>query len=167
MKKIILLISILVTGYINANNAQGQAITDTLQWLKTNIEQKSSYYTGKPLSVLLDTLNKRNIYPGLWQYVHAFKSDGAQAESIAGDTVYVASFTIYFGYQLFGRGTVDQVHRANPSINTHLKWMYLKFTQKIPLPSNIIFDSHFGDQFNAVQSICRPFIVKSVSVGED
>ena len=166
MKNLVLIISFFVAGCFSTTKVQGQAITDTLQWLKINIEQKDSYYVGKPLSVLLDTLAKRNIYRGIWQYMSAIISDGAQAESSPGDTIYTASMKIYFGNQLFGVGKISQIHRENASVNTHLRWMYLTFTQKIPFPSSIIFDRHFDDQFAPVESICRPYIVQSVTVGE-
>ena len=166
MKNLVLIISIFAAGCFSTTKIQGQAITDTLQWLKINIEQKNNHYAGKPLSVLLDTLAKRNIYRGIWQYMSAIISDGAQAESSPGDTIYTASMKIYFGNQLFGVGKISQIHRENPSINTHLRWMYLKFTQKIPFPTSITLDQHFGDQFGSVESICRPYIVQSVTVGE-
>ena len=155
----------LAAGYINAT-AEGQAITDTLQWLKTNIEQKSSNYTGKPIGILLDTLAHRCIYKGICQYIAPITSDGAAAETKAGDTVYTSKFKIYFGNVLYRHGTVSQLHRENPSINTHLKWIYIKFTNQIPFPSRILSDRYLGNQFGPVEGICRPYIVKSVTVGE-
>jgi len=56
MKKIILIAVIILS--LHTVKAQNQpVVTDTLQWLKTNIEQRSSYFNGKPLSVLLDSLH--------------------------------------------------------------------------------------------------------------
>lgn len=166
MKNLIIILSIFVASSCIADKAQGQIITDTLQWLKTNIEQQNKYYVGKPLGVLLDTLRKRNIYPGIWQYTAPIKSDGTPAEARAGDTVYTANFMIYFGNLLFGKSKIPQIHRDNLLANTHLRWMYLEFTKLIPFPSNIIFDPNTGDQFGSVEGICRPFIVRSVIVGE-
>ena len=87
MKNLVLMISFFAAGCFSTTKIQGQAITDTLQWLKINVEQKDSHYAGKPLSALLDTLANRNIYRGIWQYIIAFKSDGFQAEARAGDTI--------------------------------------------------------------------------------
>lgn len=164
MKNLLVIISIGITGCLSITKVQGQAITDTLQWLKTNIEQKNNCYVGKPLSVLLDTLANRGIYQGKWQYNSPINSDGAPAETTAGDTVYTAHFKIYFGDQKFG--VIGQMHRDDPLVNTHLKWVYLTLTKQVPLPSIIVFDRYIGLQFGYVEAICRPYIVKSVTVGE-
>lgn len=164
--KNLIIISILVASSCTANKVQGQVISDTLLWLKNNIEQQNSYYAGKPLSVLLDTLKNRGIYPGIWQYTPPIISDFAEADTRPGDTVYTARFKIFFGNLLFGMSKIPQIHRDNPLANTHLRWMYLEFTHKIPFPSSILFDVHIGNQFNPVEGICRPYIIQSVIVGE-
>lgn len=56
MKKLMIILGIMVLLGIKLN-AQSP-VTDTLQWLKTNIEQRKNLFINKPLSVLLDSLKE-------------------------------------------------------------------------------------------------------------
>ena len=102
---------------------------------------------------MLSTLIQRIIYKLICQFNHTVISDNEPEGTRAGETIYTFGIKIHFGNQRFGMGKADQLHDDDPLLNTHLKWIYLIFTNQLPLPSNIIFDNPIGDQFDPIEGI--------------
>ena len=150
---------------IKSFGQQQPAPTDTLGWLKTNIEAKSSYFVSKPLSVLLDTLNANSLLSAIVDYGRSHISDDAPAHTYPTDTVWTNGIAIYFG-AIFDGGIKVQMHEANWSVNTHIPYLSLTFTQKIPFLTSLAKDIHIGTLFGPVQGLCRPYIVASIKVDE-
>jgi len=167
VKKIILIVAILLS--LNTAKAQNQpVITDTLQWLKTNIEQKSSYYSGKPLRVLLDSLYGLNIK--LQDYI----PPNSQTLSFP-DTIYTDHLQIYLGEYYNGiKGHLHDsafwVHPGMDTLNTHIPYLYIKFSQQIPfLMKWFSYDPQgLGSSIwnTMLAEYYAPFVVGRVRIGE-
>ena len=99
-KLIIFLLILICFGAIQLK-AQ-MPITDTLQWLKTRIEQKKAYYIGKPFRFLLDTLRSNSIY--IQQYTPPVTSYNAPTLTQPKDTIYSNNFIVFFG-EYYGGGS--------------------------------------------------------------
>jgi hypothetical protein len=164
MKNIILVLLVVTLSICSTNSYSQRLITttDTLGWLKTNIEQRSNLFVGNPLSVLLDSLY--NLHIGIGEYSRDIISDGQPEGTYPTDTVWTKVCTIYFGKYL--DDIVWRKHRDNPNVNTHIPYIYLEFTQKIPFPTKLFNDRNMGDLFGPVEALCRPYIVASIEVGE-
>ena len=167
MKSSLIILLVVITS-LDTTKVQGQplGITDTLQWLKINIEQHSSYYDGKQLSVLLDTLCAYGLADALLDYTSPLTSDNAPAWTRPGDIVWTNHFTIYMG-ELYGGGVKAQLHDANPNTNTHIPKIHLTFTKEIPFPSTMLDVRILGHRWTTeAANLCKTYIVESVSVGE-
>jgi hypothetical protein len=148
------------------HNAAMAQVADTTAYLRDSIVGKKSCYIGKPLSVLLDSLRANRIYTSsTWETSNLIFSDDQPAHTLPMDTAWIQSFRIYFG-KLYGSGGAGYIHEDNPNINTHLRWIDLTFTQKIPIPFKITGDRNLAGLFGPVEPICRPYIVASIQVGE-
>src|SRR5690606_10422488 len=106
-----------------SSNAQ-PSITDTLQWLRTNIEQREHLFVHKPLQVLLDSLHE--LKNGIIQYSPPYPEKWSQPDTIWGKRI-----SLYFG-EVWGGGEIDQLHRLNPGINTHIPVIVVEFSWPVP-----------------------------------
>jgi hypothetical protein len=167
MKNILVIIIITISLSCSDTKlyAQQPAPTDTLGWLKANIEANSSYYVGKPLSILLDTLNAHSLLSAIVDYMRPHISDGAAANTLPGDTVWTNRISIYF-QPIFDEGVKQQMHDVDWNVNTHVPVVRLTFTQRIPFLTSLAKNVHIGTLFGPVQGLCRPYIVASIKVGE-
>jgi hypothetical protein len=120
MKKLLVTI-ILIVGINFSSKAQ---ITDTLQWLRTNIEQREHLFVHKPLQVLFDSLY--DLKRGILQYIPPITKNWSRP-----DTIWCKDITLYFG-ERFGGGVVSQLHRSIPDINTHVPVIYVEFSWPVP-----------------------------------
>ena len=160
MKKIIIITLLVIIS--SSLKVQSQpVVTDTLQWLKTNIEQRSSYFHGKPMVVLLDSLY--GLKASLKDYT------GAPPSAISRpDTVYMNHIIIYFDH--IYSGAICSSHLDNPYLNTHVPYLYIKFKQLIPFIARWHFDNREGSgsiTWNpSLAAYYGVFIVDSVTVGE-
>ncbi|HRN91581.1 MAG TPA: hypothetical protein PLE75_00215 [Ferruginibacter sp.] len=118
MKKIIFIVVVLMlrVGYSNAQ----PPVTDTLQWLRTNIEQRQHLFVNKPLKVMFDSLY--HLKNGILQYI----SPRAKGWSKP-DTIWQKKLVLYFG-ERWGGGAVSQSHMSNPGINTHVPVIVVEFS---------------------------------------
>ena len=167
MKKYKIIIIIMMLNCFAYIKADCQ-ITDTLQWLKSRIEQ-NSYYIGKPLGVLLDSIRLNGVYVNNnnnWEVSGLIFSDDQPAHTLPRDTAWTNNFSIYFG-KLFGINGAGHIHDlSSTDVNTHLIFIDLTFTQKIPFPTKLTADPDMCGLFGPVENICRPYIVASIKVGE-
>jgi len=168
MKNIIVIIILAIS--LSCSNikvyCQQPAPTDTLGWLKANIEANSSFYVGKPLGVLLDTLAMHGgLLSAIIDYDRDYVSDGQPANTHPTDTVWTNQFGVYFG-ALHDGGIKEQMRNKDWNVNTHIPYIWFTFTQKIPFLTSIANDVNIGTLFGPVQSLCRPYIVASIEVGE-
>jgi len=166
MKK--LLIVIISVSLLSCKSSQTIAQTngtniDTLQWLQTKIAQRANYFQGKPLSVLLDSLY--NLKYGIKQFTPPIISDDAPAHTRPGDTIRTRKLILYFN-DVFGGGYISQLHDVTPSINTHVPYLYIEFTNSIAFASVILDNLRPVWNWLPVEYICRPNIVYKVEVGE-
>jgi len=167
VKKIILIAAILL-GLHTAKAQNQPVVTDTLQWLKTNIEQRSGYFSGKPLGILLDSLY------GLNAKLEDYISPISPTLSLP-DTIYTDHLQIYFGNYFNGpkghlHDSAFRVHPGMDTLNTHIPYLYIKFAQQIPFLANwYSYDPkglgsiHWNPLLAAYYG---PFVVSSVTVGE-
>jgi hypothetical protein len=166
MKNILVIIIVAIS--LSCSNtklyAQQPAPIDTLGWLKQNIGQ-NSFYIGKPLNVLLDTLNAHSLLSAIVDYDRNYISDGQPGGTYPTDTVWTNQFGVYFG-ALHDGGIKQQMREADWNINTHIPYIWFTFTQKIPFLTKLHQDVHIGTLFGPVQGLCRPYIVASIEVGE-
>lgn len=161
MKKLIIIIGFILT-FVKSDAQYSPVITDTLQWLKTNIEQKNSYYHGKPLHLLLDSLY------GLKSAIKCHM--GIMPKSLRNpDTGYDNNITIYFA-NIFDGGNITLSHFNDINANTHVPQLKIYFTTDVP------FKNYWRDtdrkglgsvMWNSiVENFYSPYLVDSVSVGE-
>ena len=160
MKKITLLILFFLCFFIEKPFAQQTPPADTLAWLQTNIGQNSSFYIGKPFSVLMDTLMAHGINITSMDYLRAEISDGA-LYSMQPDTVWTAGFSFFF--KPFYLGIYSNQHNLNPNVNTNVPYIALSFTQKIPFPKTLN-NMYTGNILGPVISIVRPYIIASIEI---
>jgi len=126
MKKlmIILGITVLLGTKLNAQ----PPVTDTLQWLKTNIEQRKNLFINKPLSVLLDSLKE------LKQGIVEYEGPGWYAIGNLNDTIKVKSITLFFA-ELADKEDLHYQHFFSNNMkdtpNTYIKYIIIKFTQPV------------------------------------
>ena len=117
MKKIIIIIVMLCTFYVNGLRSQTTVI-DTLQWLKTNIEADSNVYKGKSLTVLLDSL--KGFKKAIAEYSGA-RMPGLGLNKV--DTIWVDQIDLYFEPYLFSyKSTLHSdclfANNFNDTVNT-------------------------------------------------
>lgn len=101
MKKIILIISILITGFAINVNAQTPQVTDTLAYLQSIVYNKSAFI-GKPFSVLMDSLQ---IQIKFFSPFAGISYDKSQETS--------TSFSFYFPQ------TADEIYLTYPSLEIY------------------------------------------------
>jgi hypothetical protein len=172
MKKIII-ITTLIFFSINAKSQCGLPTSDTLQWLKTHIEQKSSYFNGKPLKTLLDSLcglkNKLKFYYAPIEY---FLDDD---DSLAVDYIYSKKLTICLGNILDStiQSNVDTAfhnsffNKTPYTYSAHIPRLNIIFKTKVPFPREIIDDRNDGMYWNRrIAYVLKPYLVDSVTIDE-
>ncbi|HML57049.1 MAG TPA: hypothetical protein PLE75_00210 [Ferruginibacter sp.] len=100
MKKIIFIVVVLMlrVGYSNAQ----PPITDTLQWLRTNIEQRQHLFVNKPLKVMFDSLG--TLKQGILQYSPPLSEMWGRP-----DTIWCKDITLYFG-KPYGGGVISNTY---------------------------------------------------------
>lgn len=124
-----ILIAVIFLLYTQTN-LRSQIITDTLQWLKTNIEQKSYLFTGKPLKVVFDSLG--NLKNALVDYDPPLMENGQFP-----DTTYNTVLKIYFTP---GSLKVNGAHWNSfvasslnkDTLNTHVPYLKIFFANPVP-----------------------------------
>ena len=154
MKKLIIVFSLF---FVHSNAQYSPVIPDTLQWLKTKIEQRNNYFHGKPLQVLFDSLyglknsikSNLGIYPKTWRH---------------SDTIYNNHITVYF----------EDIHDRKRIMNNGFANHYVPLL-KIWFINDVPFIYSWNDndreglgshRWNAkLEAYYSPFIVDSVSVG--
>lgn len=177
MKIIIIIISVLFIS--NYCQAQQPDITDTLQWLKTNIEQRNSFFSGKPFKTILDSLyglKAKLVEYNVPQDIHQFSDEIRTGKAANKDTLFVDELRIYLD-SISDGGVVDQLHEElwtnnfknnlHNTINTHVKFIRIVFSSSVPFLRSWC-DSPLGSRNWTLLSegYFGSFIVQSVSVGE-
>jgi hypothetical protein len=154
-------------------------IVDTLQWLQINIQGQSAYFTGKPLSVVLDSL-----YMLKWSLAEYNPPQNIQSVSMEvgtqsfynRDLLFVDSLTFYLGAISDG-GAVSESHmnlalnnlrnNLHNTVNTHIKYFTVKFQQSVPYLRSIASSPNGLRGWNPfAEYFWGSKIVESVSVGE-
>lgn len=82
-------IIVFLTGLQHLSTAQSP-VTDTLQWLRTNIEQRQHLFVNKPLKVMFDSLS--TLRQGILQYSPPYSEMWGRP-----DTIWSNDVTLYFG----------------------------------------------------------------------
>ena len=128
MKKLIIIvgITVLLGTKLNAQTP----VTDTLQWLKTNIEQRKNLFINKPLSVLLDSLN--DLKQGIVEYL------GPEWYSVGNlnDTIWTKGINLYFE-EMIGSEKATMHHNiliannGKDTLNTHIKVLSIDFISPV------------------------------------
>ena len=167
MKKIVFILGIMILSGIKLN-AQ-PPVTDTLQWLKTNIEQRKNLFINKPLSVLLDSL--KELKQGIVEY------SGPSLYSIGhlNDTIKVRSIELCFeeviGSEKFWmHHDIFFANKGVDTLNTHIKFIIIKFTQPVVFLRK--WWSYNSDNLGSnewlpiVERLYKNAIVKDVKVDE-
>jgi len=168
MKKIITIIILLSIIYAKEVNAQPPI--DTLLWLKTNIEAKSSFFKGKHFNVLLDSLKG---------YKKAIKEYSGPTVPGLGlnkvDTLWVDQFDLYFEpllstLKLSLHTNCFFSNHLNDTVNTHIKFIKVKFQNKVLFLlkwwsyDRLGLGSHKWSR--RLEVLYSKGIIESVSVGE-
>jgi hypothetical protein len=185
MKKIIVaLVLILIL-----QNTKAQTVnigSDTLQWLQTNIGQRTAYFSGKSFKTILDSLYQLKAQivefnPPILNIEQACAGTevnglGSINPAVSLTNHYVDNLTMYFAPITDG-GTVWQIHRnlldsnyehnQNNTINTHVKYFKVVFQQPVAYPRQIA-DSDNGTWLWTpfAEYFWGPHLIQSVSVGE-
>jgi hypothetical protein len=123
--KLVIIFLLFIAG---SNNLKGQIPIDTLQWLKTNIEQKNYLFTGMPLSVLFDSLG--NLKNAIADYDAPLFDDNGQMP----DTVFTTFIRLFFapgGLEVSGEH-LDSFFANLPEPNTHVPYIEITFSSSVP-----------------------------------
>src|SRR5690606_22584445 len=102
-------------------------ITDTLQWLRTNIEQREHLFIHQPLQVMLDSLYE--LKRGIIQYSPPYPEVWSQPDTIWGKRI-----ALYFG-EIWGGSLISQLHDSMSGIHTHVPVIYVEFSWPVPFIS--------------------------------
>ena len=167
MKKIIIVILLTLV----LNNSKSQSLSDTLQWLKANIENKSAaLFSGKKVSVLMDSLKP---------YKNCFKEYNRPVSYMNGSKIQrtVNDIKIYFDSVMEGtngKGAFhDSVFFANhgkDTFNTHIPWILIKLRTPVLYKFAWYYSAPngLGSLYwnNSLANLFRNAIVESVIVGE-
>ena len=128
MKKLIIIvgITVLLGTKLNAQTP----VTDTLQWLKTNIEQRKNLFINKPLKVLLDSLKE------LKQGIVEYSGPSWYAIGNLNDTIKVRSIKLYFekviGSEKFWmHHDIFFANKGVDTLNTHIKILSIDFISPV------------------------------------
>ena len=128
MKKIIYIITITFLSNQIQSNAQS---IDTLQLLKTHIENNKVNYIGKPFKALSDTLKKLNL--PIIEYSGPHDSYSAM---YINDTIWVDGFSLYFDEITYDKMsihfTATRNNNGQDTANTHIKFITIWFQSPIP-----------------------------------
>ena len=164
MKKIIL-ISIM---YLICYKSESQPLTDTLQWLKANIENKSSnLFKGKKIGILLDSLKP---------YKNCLKEYTRPVSYMNGSKIQIVvnDFKIYFDSLDGVRGFLYHqdfyATHGKDTLNTHIPWILIK----LRTPVLYKFAWYYSDPNglgslywnSSLENLFKNAILESVSVGE-
>jgi hypothetical protein len=155
---------------------------DTLQWLQTHIQDQSAHFSGKPLSVLWDSL-----YGLRWKIAEYdppldIKAAAPNIPFIPNeyhkDTLYVNNLTFYLA-PISDGGVVDQIqtqlrrnnlsNNTNIAINTHVKYFKVNFQNTVRYLRSITSSkngTHIWSWGGFQEYFWGGNIVQSVTVGE-
>jgi hypothetical protein len=172
MKKIIIITTLMFFS-INAKSQCGLPTSDTLQWLKTHIEQKNSYFHNKPFKTLMDSLcgmqKKMSSYFGPDIY------DLRGRDSLVGDTIFTDNLTIGFGNWLMYDAYKKEDSAFWASKNSGLPYTYkmhipiinIKFINTVPIPLSIVNDRVQGLYWSRnLANKLRTYLIDSVTIDE-
>ncbi len=128
MKRLLLILGIVLIAGIKLN-AQSP-VTDTLQWLKINIEQKKNLFINQPLSTLLDSLKE------LKQGIVEYSGPGWYAINHLNDTIKVKGIELYFEEVVGSEKSAihHNVFFSNngvDTLNTHIKVINIDFVHPV------------------------------------
>ncbi|HCF64413.1 MAG TPA: hypothetical protein DEU93_09905, partial [Chitinophagaceae bacterium] len=136
-------------------------VTDTLQWLRTNIEQHQHLFVNKPLKVMFDSLG--TLKQGILQYSPPLSEMWGRP-----DTIWCKDFALYFG-ERFG-GAIFQLHAANPGINTHVPVIYIELSWPVPFLDKWYVEDRNGlgstNWNRQLEAFWGQYIVSSIRIGE-
>jgi hypothetical protein len=152
---------------------------DTLEWLQTHIQGQSAYFSGKPLSVIFDSLYMLKMLIAEYnppQNISATSMEVGPQRWFNRDTLFVDNLTFYLAPITDG-GLVYQIHEnvdlnnlrnhTNIPVNTHVKYFRVVFTQSIPYLRSIARSANgLGNWSPFVEYFWGGRIVQSVTVGE-
>jgi hypothetical protein len=152
---------------------------DTLQWMQTHIQGQSAYFSGKPLSVIFDSLYMLKMLIAEYdppQDIKATSMEVGPQRWHNKDTLFVDSLTFYLAPISYG-SMVYQIHEnvdinnlknhTNIAVNTHVKYFRVVFTQSIPYLRSIARSANgLGNWSPFVEYFWGNRIVQSVTVGE-
>jgi hypothetical protein len=155
------------------------ATTDTLQWMQTHIQVQSVYFSGKPLSVIFDSLYMLKMLIAEYdppQDIKATSMEVGPQRWHNKDTLFVDSLTFYLA-PISDGGVVDQIHEdvslnnlrnhTHNVVNTHVKYFRVVFQQSIPYLRSIARSANgLGNWSPFVEYFWGGRIVQSVTVGE-
>ena len=163
MKKLITII-LFSLSFVHSNAQNSPVITDTLQWLKTNIEQKNNYYHGKPLHLLLDSLY--GLKSSIKCYMAIMPKSLRNRDTSSG---YDNNITIYFA-NIYDKGNITLSHFNDINANTHVPQLKIYFTTDVPFKNYWLDTDRKGlgsVMWNStLENFYSPYLVDSVSVGE-
>jgi hypothetical protein len=186
--KIFLVILLFINSFAFGQNVKNDSINtaignvDTLQWLQTHIQNQSAHFSGKPLSVLWDSL-----YGLRWKIAEYnppldIKAAAPNIPFILNeyhkDILYVHNLTFYLA-PISDGGAVDQIqtqlrrnnlnNNTNLIINTHVKYFKVHFQNTVRYLRSIA-SSENGKRKWSWAGFQEYFwggnIVQSVTVGE-
>jgi hypothetical protein len=172
-----LLIVLLVSG--TSKQTFSQPSMDTLQWMQTHIQGQSAYFSGKPLSVIFDSLYMLKMLIAEYdppQDIKATSMEVGPQRWHNKDTLFVDSLTFCLapvGYP----STTYHAHQnqrmnnlrnhTNIVVNTHVKYFRVVFQQSIPYLRSIARSANgLGNWSPFVEYFWGGRIVQSVTVGE-
>ncbi len=157
-------------------------VVDTLQWLQTRIQAKSDSFSGKPLSVLWDSLYglrwKIAEYDPPFDIKAAAVGAGLNNPEFNKDTLYVHDLTFYLA-PISDGGVVDQIHtdldinnlnnHTNFTVNTHVKYIKVNFQNTVKYLRSIASSDNGRRKWKWAgfqEYFWGGNIVQSVTVGE-
>jgi hypothetical protein len=154
-------------------------ITDTLQWMQTHIQGQSAHFSGKPLSVIFDSLYMLKMLIAEYNpplNIRATSMTVGPQRWHNKDTLFVDSLTFYLA-PISDGGAVYQIHETaawnnlknhtNILTNTHVKYFKVVFQQSIPYLRSIADSKNGRREWTPfVEYFWGGRIVQRVTVGE-
>jgi hypothetical protein len=187
-----LVLPIIILLFINTfafgQNAEKEGLhipignVDTLQWLQTHIQNQSAHFSGKPLSVLWDSLYglrwKIAEYNPLLDIKAAAPNIPFIPNEYHKDTLYVHNLTFYLA-PISDGGVVDQIqtqlrrnndnNHNNFTVNTHVKYFKINFQNTVKYLRSIASSKNGSSDWSwggFQEYFWGGNIVQSVTVGE-
>ena len=182
MKKILIALIL----FLGLNSVQAQTANiggDTLQWLRTHVEQQSNFFSGKPFKTVLDSLYQ--LKAAIVEYNPPMNIraacggtgvDGFNPAPADPNYLYVDSLTMYFEAITDG-GVIDQIHQnlvdsnykynQHNTVNTHVKYFTVVFQQRVPYLRTIASSDQGTWLWTPfAEYLWGPNVIQRVRVGE-